>query len=188
MRITGGRLRGRKLKFAPDKQVRPTTERIRHSLFDILAPYLITRTTFLDLFAGSGIMGLEALSRGIGHVLFVEKHFHSFKTLNANINYLKLTQFTDTFLADAVKILPEIIRRFPVDMIYLDPPYASRLAGDVFREILRLPCRENLILIHEFFFKNESNPETDKMICFREQRYGDTQLNFWKFRDIGGSQ
>lgn len=123
MRIISGRFGGRTIKFPNSKLVRPTTDKVKESLFN----YLVNSMEFdgikvCDIYAGSGSLGLEALSRGAGEVHFVEKDFHVSKTLEANIESLGAKEECKIFRMEAVKF-SKIVEHDKYDLILADPPF-----------------------------------------------------------------
>lgn len=122
MIITGGIYKGRKIIVPDEKIVRPTLSKIRESIFNVLFSLMeFEGKSFLDMFAGSGIMGLEALSRGFSYVLELEKNPKVAKILKEN--YKKLNLKPNLIIGDSVKKMTEIDKKF--DVIYVDPPYFS---------------------------------------------------------------
>lgn len=120
MIITAGIYKGRKVKAPDDKIVRPTLSKIRESIFNTLFSMMnFSDKTFLDMFAGSGIMGLEALSRGFGHILALEKNPKVAKVLKENYENIKI--HPNLIITDS--LTQKINEKF--DVIYLDPPYFS---------------------------------------------------------------
>lgn len=126
MRITGGRLGGRRVTV-PRGSVRPTQDRVREALFSILGSR-IEEARFLDLFAGSGIVGLEALSRGAGDVVWVESDRRVFRVLRQNVTALCGTA-EGLVLSDAQRFLRRTRPGPPFDIIFADPPYARAEKG-----------------------------------------------------------
>ena len=118
MRIIAGRFRSRKLKPVPGLNVRPTADRLREALFNVLAPE-IEGTVFLDAYAGTGAVGLEALSRGARHAIFIEKHPAALAVLRDNIAALGLAGETTVLRGSAARVLSE----HPCDIAFIDPPY-----------------------------------------------------------------
>ena len=130
MRIVGGRFRGRALAAPRSQAIRPTADRLRESLFDILAhghgdPVAGARV--LDLFAGTGALGLEALSRGAAFVLFVDDGAESRALLRANVEALGVPGVTRIFRRDAARLGPAHPLE-PFSVVFLDPPYGQGLA------------------------------------------------------------
>ena len=131
LRIIGGEWRGRKLGFPEVEGLRPTTDRVRETLFNWLAP-VIQGARCLDLFAGSGALGLEALSRGATALTFVDADRRAVQSLKENLNLLKDQRGT-VVQGDALSYLQGEPQ--PFDIVFLDPP---------FRKALLQPCLERL--------------------------------------------
>src|SRR5947209_16016478 len=130
MRIVGGRLRGRSLAAPKSQRVRPTADRLRESLFNILVHAYgdpITDARVLDLFAGTGALGLEALSRGAAFALFVDDGAEARALLRENVAALGLGGVTRVFRRDATK-LGQAHPIEPFSLVFLDPPYGRGLA------------------------------------------------------------
>jgi 16S rRNA (guanine966-N2)-methyltransferase len=126
LRIIGGRHRGRRLQFPPGVEIRPTPDRVRETLFNWLQPR-IAGARVLDLFAGSGALGLEALSRGAGHVWFVEQSRRAAEAIEAVAREWRETSLT-VARADAVRWLEHRPAAAPFfEIVFLDPPYDSDL-------------------------------------------------------------
>ena len=127
MRIGGGNTKGRLLQTVPGRQVRPTSGRVRQALFNTLREW-VPGGIFVDMFAGTGSVGLEALSQGAKHVYFVENDRRALSALRANVSRCG-AESQATIVAAA---LPRAVRKLPatqpVDVLFLDPPYASDLA------------------------------------------------------------
>jgi len=130
MRVVGGRLRGRALKGPSSHAIRPTTDRLRESLFNILAHAYddaVTDARVLDLFAGTGALGIEAISRGASFALFVEEGAEARALIRANVETLGLGGATRLFRRDATRLGPAHPIE-PFDLVFLDPPYGRGLA------------------------------------------------------------
>ncbi len=123
IRIIGGRHRGRKLRFADSPGLRPTGERMRETLFNWLQP-LLAGARCLDLFAGSGALGLEAASRGAGEVVLVDRARQVVRQLRENVELLGMDN-AEVVQADGIQWLNASAR--PFDIVFLDPPFADRL-------------------------------------------------------------
>jgi len=141
VRIIGGDLRGRRLKAPPGISTRPTADRVREAIFNVLAPR-IRGAAFLDAYAGTGAIGIEALSRGASSCVFVESGAVASRTLAENLAALGLRGKSDSIslpFARAARELAQAARFF--DIIYLDPPYA---AGEVL-EALRACASDGIL-------------------------------------------
>ena len=130
MRIVGGRLRGRMLAAPKSAAIRPTADRLRESLFNIMAHAYgdpVAGARVLDLFAGTGALGLEAVSRGAAFALFVDDGAEARALIRANVEQLGLGGVTRVFRRDAIK-LGAVHPNEPFGLIFLDPPYRKGLA------------------------------------------------------------
>jgi 16S rRNA (guanine966-N2)-methyltransferase len=120
LRIIGGEWRGRKLRFPDVPNLRPTPDRVRETIFNWLAP-MIHGARCLDLFAGSGALGLEALSRGAAFTTFVDSHKKATLALQSHLELLNANDKAEVLQIDSVKFLKNNAQ--PYDLIFLDPPY-----------------------------------------------------------------
>lgn len=130
MRIVSGKFRGRSLKGPSSNAVRPTSDRLRESIFNILVHAYadpISGARVLDLFAGTGALGLEALSRGAEYALFVEEAAEARALIRENVEMLALTGATRIFRRDAAR-LGNMGPMQPFDLVFCDPPYGQGLA------------------------------------------------------------
>jgi 16S rRNA (guanine966-N2)-methyltransferase len=130
MRIVGGRLRSRPLAGPKSDAIRPTSDRLREALFNILAHAYgdpVTGARVLDLFAGTGALGIEAISRGAAFALFVDEGVEARALLRQNIETLGLAGITRIFRRDATNLGP-VHPLEPFDLVFLDPPYGKGLA------------------------------------------------------------
>jgi len=118
MRIIAGEFRSRRLKSIPGAATRPTPDRLRETLFDILGPS-IAGATFLDAYAGTGAVGIEALSRGAGHAFFLERHRAALEAIRQNLASLGLEPRATVVAGPVLLTLP----KYPADIVFLDPPY-----------------------------------------------------------------
>jgi 16S rRNA (guanine966-N2)-methyltransferase len=130
MRVVAGRFRGRALQAPEDMQIRPTSDRVRESLFNILAHgienFSLKGARVIDLFAGTGALGIEAVSRGAGYCLFVEEAPEARALIRTNVEHLGLTGETRIFRRDATDLGPAGNME-PYDLAFLDPPYGKGL-------------------------------------------------------------
>ena len=138
MQITGGYLKSRKIESPKGDNVRPTLSQVRESLFSILLGVIeFENATFLDAFAGSGIMGFEAISRGFSNAVFIEKDKKTYYLLKNNSKKLNIEP--EFYFGDTSKVLKKINNSF--DVIYIDPPYQSGL----YDNILEIIHSQNLL-------------------------------------------
>jgi 16S rRNA (guanine966-N2)-methyltransferase len=180
MRIVGGRLRGRSLKGPASPAIRPTADRLRESLFNILLHAYgdpLTGARVLDLFAGSGALGLEAVSRGAAFALFVDDSADARALIRANVEALGLGGITRIFRRDATRLgLAHPVE--PFSLVFLDPPYGQGLAEQALasaRDGAWL-VPQALIVVEEAADARFATPEGFTEI--ERRRYDDTELVF----------
>ena len=183
MRITGGIHRGRVLKVPEGMEVRPTQDRVREALFNILM-HDIAGIRFLDLFAGSGAVGLEALSRGAASVTFVELNARHIAFIRSNASMLKIAP--EIVQADAYRYVAEF-NGAPFDIAYADPPYALGEERG-FAEMLgalssRGVVRPGGLFIAETASRKAVADEPGWDLC-RDRTYGKTRLLIWKRQTV----
>lgn len=178
MRIVGGRLRGRILSAPASRAIRPTSERLRESIFDILThryPALLQGARIVDLFAGSGALGIEALSRGADFALFVDNGAEARALLRENIEHLALGGVTRIWRADAAK-LGKAPAGAPFTLAFLDPPYAQGLAAPALAGLLGGAwLAPGALCVIEEAAKAEVAPPPGLEIA-DERIYGDTKV------------
>jgi len=144
LRIIGGSLRGRKIRFAADPAIRPTPDRVRETLFNWLQQYL-SGARCMDLFAGSGALGLEALSRGASRVVFVDTSSDAIIALRDNV-----TRFGAAGAEFVVNDAQRQVRSpgGPFDVVFLDPPFDSGLAGSLLASLAASHCLARGALVY----------------------------------------
>lgn len=177
MRIGGGTTKGRRLQTVPGRQVRPTSGRVRQALFNTLREW-VPGCIFVDMFAGTGSVGLEALSQGAKHVYFIENNRRALLALRANMNRCgAASQATvvATALPQAVRILPLTQQ---VDVLFLDPPYASDLAEAALAAVddCGLLAPDGLIVWQHAVPREPLG--LPGYTLWQSKRYGNTQLSF----------
>lgn len=125
MRVIAGDLRGRQINAVKGDSTRPTTDKVKENVFNILGQFFDGGCA-LDLFAGSGNLGIEALSRGIDHAIFIDMNLNAIKTIKENIQNLKLEERTEIYRNDAFRALNVLAKKgAQFDLIFLDPPYGK---------------------------------------------------------------
>lgn len=167
MRIIAGKWRSRIIDAPPGRNTRPTTDRVREAWMSALQPD-IPDSTVLELFAGSGALGLEALSRGASDVTFVESGGPALRVLRGNIAKLG-AENTTVVKADALKYVGEL-PSFAFDLVLADPPYGQDFAATLIRLFLERPFAHKLSVEHG---AGEILPEAPDA---RTRRYGDTAI------------
>jgi 16S rRNA (guanine966-N2)-methyltransferase len=168
-RIVSGVWGGRRLVVPPDRRVRPTAERVREAWLNILTPEL-SGARILDLFAGSGALGLEALSRGAAHVTFVESHADSLAALRSNVAALGAEPNTEIHRGDAVRYVAGLAAGC-FDVAVADPPFATHLAGQIAAAWQAVPFADVLAVEHAR--RTELSGGTTR-------RWGDIAVTFYR--------
>ncbi len=192
-RIISGRYRGRRLKTPAGAATRPTASRVRQVLFDILAPEL-PGCRFLDAFAGSGGVGLEALSRGAAQVVLVERGRAALAALRANLESLGGDPRVELRRDDGLVALRAAARRGTAafDLIFLDPPYESELARAALEVIADGGAlRAGGTVVVEHFHKRPLPETIGRLARDRVVRVGDHLLSFYRLAPSeqgGGSE
>jgi 16S rRNA (guanine(966)-N(2))-methyltransferase RsmD len=181
VRIIGGQGRGRRLKAPKGSATRPTGDRVKQSLFDILTPR-IAGARFLDACAGAGGIGLEALSRGAARVVFVDTDRAAIAAINENLEALGAPAEVQVFRQDVRMVLATLADtgvRF--DIVYLDPPYDSPLYEEVLEQIGRTGVlRPEGLVVAEHFHKRALPATIGGLVHTREVRIGDHRLSFYQ--------
>ncbi len=130
MRIIAGKARRLPLRTLPGRDTRPTTDRIKETLFNMLSPEL-EQAYFLDLFAGSGQIGLEAVSRGSAYCVFVDNNKKACEVIQDNIDFTKLGSQCKLMNTDCMSALRQLEGKYTFDLIFLDPPYEHDLEPEI---------------------------------------------------------
>lgn len=169
MRIVAGQWRGRRITPPSDSRVRPTADRVREAWMSIVQPYLVDARV-LDLFAGSGALGLEALSRGAAWADCVEVSPTGIRAIRENAEYLGATDALTIHRGDAIRFI-EKLEPNAYDVAFADPPYGHGLAAAVANQWLSVPFAAVLGVEHG---SREPMPEGDT------RRYGSTAITFYR--------
>lgn len=178
MRLIAGALSGRRLVAPRGKQTRPTSDRVREALFSMLEP--LEGLVVLDLYAGSGAMALEALSRGASRAVIVESGRAAVAAIRRNVQSLDLGGSCELLAVRVERAIPQIVRLGPYDLIIADPPYADVASGRVEAALQRLlthkgmACPGRLVLEHAH---RDAPPAIEPLELVQTRRYGDTAVS-----------
>lgn len=176
MRIISGNCRGRKLVEIYGRQIRPTSDRIREAVFNILGQK-VRKARVLDLFAGTGALGIEALSRGACHTTFIDI---ACDTIHENIKLCRFEEKTLVICHDIIKdTIPKAITGQQFDLVFIDPPYGKRyieasLQKESFTDLLAKDC----IIIAEQSSKESLQIELSPLDIYRKKKYSNTIISF----------
>jgi len=173
MRVIGGEFRSRRLKSVPGLDTRPTPDRLREALFNVLAPR-IEGCEFLDVYAGTGAVGIEALSRGARRVMFVEKNRAAVAVIRENLASFGLENRAEIFTSKALTVL----ERVAADIVFLDPPYELEKEYDVALEAVAAGASELVIVQHDR--RRTLQEHYGNLARIRILKQGDNVLSFYQ--------
>lgn len=181
MRIIGGEYRSRLIEMPKGVNIRPTQDRVREAVFNLLGD--INDKSVLDLYSGSGAFGIEALSRGAARVVFVDNNSMCIDTIKTNLESLRIEEYRyDIIRANALSVFPRLVKddeRF--DLIFLDPPYYKDFAR---KSLINIDSYDILtqigVVIIEHFKKDSLDTPLTTLFHGKERRYGDTVINIFR--------
>ena len=177
MRVISGQAKGRTLKLVPGKGTRPISDRVKESLFNILTP-LIPGCRFLDLFAGTGSVGIEAVSRDAAQAVFIEKARKAIQIIHQNLRSTRLADRAQVLHKDAFHFIPETDEQF--DIIYVAPPQYQNLWSKTLLALDQHPILAPDGVIVAQIFPKEFEPLPLQRYTLDDQRkYGSTMLCFY---------
>ncbi|WP_209125483.1 16S rRNA (guanine(966)-N(2))-methyltransferase RsmD [Alkalihalobacillus sp. BA299] len=182
MRVISGEKKGQPLKAVPGTTTRPTTDKVKESIFNIIGPYF-NGGLVLDLYGGSGNLGIEALSRGVEKAIFVDQNRKAVDVIKENLNLCSFLDRAEVYRNDAKRALKALIKReLSFTYIFLDPPYAEQ------------KIESEISIIHDFYLLEKGGTiiaEHDASIqlaetigafsCKRREVYGDTAISFYLY-------
>lgn len=182
MRVIAGKYRSRTLRSLKGQMLRPTSDRLRETLFNILGA-AVGGATFVDLYAGTGAVGVEAISRGARHVIFVEQHAPAVALIRRNLESLGIGAEAEILGVDAVRAIERLgTRRVHAQFVFLDPPYAADLEYEGALEALGespLVAPEGRVIV-EHLRKRELPERAGELELARVVEQGDAALSFYR--------
>jgi len=181
LRVISGAAKGHKLKTLKSNLTRPTSDKVKGSVFNIIAPIIFDKDV-LDLFAGTGNLGIEALSRGARSAVFVEKNRECFQIIRENLTHTKLMDKADIFVMDVCNALEKLSQKNnKFDIIFLDPPYKKGLVNDTLECISGSDViKPDTVIIAEHDAQDVVLENIGVIKNFRQQKYGDTIISFYR--------
>jgi len=188
MRVIAGRAKGRRLKAPRGRDLRPTADRVKEALFNIL-PRDLSGKKVLDLFAGTGSLSIEALSRGAEEAVLVDVSKEATRLIEDNLRALGFTGRARVLTDPVFKTARSLARaRERFDLILIDPPYDKGLAG----ETLKALAKEGLLTesgtaVAEHSVREKIDDRYGALVLSDRRRYGDTELSFFRYRFEGQS-
>ena len=192
MRVIAGKYRSRPLRSLRGMDIRPTSDRLRETLFNVLTagnPEALAGTVWLDLFAGTGAVGVEALSRGAKEVYFVESSHAAAEAIRKNLHSLGITEGFRILQQEVPNAFWPMERdRVAADVVFLDPPYRMK---DAYTHALKALAESSLIwamsvVIAEHEKKFDPGQEFGSLRRFRQLVHGSTALSFYRLGNAGG--
>ncbi|HBT20039.1 MAG TPA: 16S rRNA (guanine(966)-N(2))-methyltransferase RsmD [Peptococcaceae bacterium] len=183
MRIIGGKYKGRRLKTPKDnKIIRPTSDRVKEAIFNILGEK-VQNSRVLDLFCGTGSLGLEALSRGASHVVFVDKSSLSLKLVKSNLELIGECEKALLIKSDVFKAFGRLAAEKKVfDVVFVDPPYKERFHKAILEELaLKGLMEKEGVVVYETSKKYEFAEPIPLFVMTRSKGYGDTKVSFFLY-------
>ena len=181
MRVISGECRGKKLETLQGTNTRPTLDRVKEALFNIIQNK-ISDANILDLFAGSGSLGIEALSRGARYAVLCDHYFEAIKIIKKNIEATKYIEKSSIINKDymlALKQISKLDEKF--DIVFLDPPYKSDFGTKAINELIKLDliAEDGIIILETDDEKRKKEIEDNtKIKIFDERKYGSVKLIF----------
>ena len=174
MRVISGAAKGHRLKTPKVRDLRPTQDAVRKAIFDILADTVEERKA-IDLYAGSGALGIEALSRGAKNCLFAESHRGACKAINENLKHTKLAGKGRVICRSVNQFLTELPDK-DIELVFLDPPYTLGKIGPVLRK-LTPHLKRGGIIVYEHVKTTEA-PKVERLKIIDRRIYGGTKVTF----------
>ncbi|MDD3818415.1 MAG: 16S rRNA (guanine(966)-N(2))-methyltransferase RsmD [Actinomycetota bacterium] len=173
-----GKYKGRKLKPPSNYKIRPTLDKVKESIFNVIGSR-IEEANVLDLFAGTGSLGIESLSRGSKIVYFVDKSFESIALIEYNIRSLKIDSEKYKIIKANVLNFLNFYKGPEWDIIFLDPPF--KIESDIMKKIFntiveREIVKKDSLIIYEYFFKRDITEEINKLKVIKKSHFGDKDV------------
>ena len=179
MRVITGKARGRILETLKGDDVRPTTDKVKEAIFSAIQFELEGRH-FLDLFAGCGQMGIEALSRGCENATFIDKSRAAIKVIDRNLSVTNLKQFARVYNADSVNFIRNSLDEY--DIIFLDPPYNKGILQEIM-PLVAQRMKKTGVIICESALNDEILQKYYNFTLDRERTYGKIKVSIYRHED-----
>jgi 16S rRNA (guanine966-N2)-methyltransferase len=185
MRVISGSRRGRPLQAVPGKSTRPTTDKVKEAIFSMIGQTNLDGGWGLDLYAGTGGLGIEALSRGLEQVIFVDQNKKAFEIIKQNLTSLDLLDQSEVYKNEASRALKAILKRdLRFSLVFLDPPYAEQKIASQ----LAILDEYNLIvsggmIIVETGTGEELPARVGSLFLEKNQVYGDTEIRIYQQKE-----
>ena len=181
MRIIGGEFRSRLIAMPKGVDIRPTQDKVRQAIFNLLAD--VNGKRVLELFAGSGAFGIEAISRGASYAAFVDNNFRCTETIRANLESLRINAaYYDIIRANALSVFPRLVKdEDKFDLVFIDPPYYLGMAKKCLINIDSYDIlAPNSLVVVEHSKKDILGTDFKSIISVKERKYGDTVITIFR--------
>ncbi|MFF5993202.1 16S rRNA (guanine(966)-N(2))-methyltransferase RsmD [Lysinibacillus sp. KU-BSD001] len=187
MRVVAGERKGMPLKAITGTTTRPTTDKVKESIFNMIGPFFDGGIA-LDLFAGSGGLGIEALSRGADRAIFVEKDGKAFGTLQENIKKCRYEDYVEAFRTDAVRAVKALLKRdIQIDYLFVDPPYHKKEYYDLVETLIQGDkLTEYATIVCEHSTEIQLPANYGAFTCMRQETYGGTIVSIYRRQEEEG--
>jgi 16S rRNA (guanine966-N2)-methyltransferase len=189
LRVVSGNYKGRQLKAVPGMTTRPTTDKVKEAIFNMVGPYF-NGGVALDLFAGSGGLGIEAISRGMEQCIFVDREAKAIQTIHKNLEVCHASDASEVYRNDAERALRAIIKReIKFDLIFLDPPYRQQKL----KALIKLMSENNLLKQDGFIVAEHGSDielplEIDQFYQYKQEKYGMSSITIFTYKSLKGEE
>lgn len=189
MRVVSGSAKGRPLKSVPGNGTRPTTDKVKEAVFSMIGPYF-EGGAVLDLFAGTGGLGIEALSRGMESAVFVDMEAKSIDTIHANLKATKLDERAQVYRNDAGRAISALEKRGRVfDLVFLDPPYRLKHGDELMITLVdKGMLHEGAIVVLEHESSYAYPEDIPGFYRLREAVYGETTISIYQYEAVSSQE
>lgn len=183
MRVIAGSARGRRLQAVPGRTTRPTSDRVKESIFSILGQFW-EQGNVLDLFAGTGALGIEALSRGMDRAVFIDQDPKALRVIKDNLHICGFTEQAEIYRQDAKKALHILAKnKWVFELVFLDPPYRLHIIPDLIESIgLQSLLSPQGVIVAEHSAEIRLPETVHGYEQFRHVVYGDTAVSFYRLQ------
>jgi 16S rRNA (guanine966-N2)-methyltransferase len=183
VRVISGQAKGRPLKAVPGASTRPTTDKVKEALFSIIGPYFAGGNA-LDLFAGTGALGIEALSRGIDRAVFIDIERKSVEIIKHNLELTGLDVRAEVYRNDAARALKALAKRkLKFHLVFLDPPYKQKHMDELVQVMEQQSIfAEEAVVVIEHDASHSYGNRIGMLICERKAIYGETGVSVYRYQ------
>ena len=185
MRVIAGQKKGRLLQAVPGKRTRPTTDRVKEMIFNLFPQPFFAGGMGLDLYAGTGSLGIEALSRGLERMIFVDHHPRAVHVIKQNLKTLDLLAQSEVYRNDAMRALKVLVKReIKLNLVFMDPPYAHQKIAEQLSMLAEAKLMDPYgYVVVETEKETSLTGHAGRIELLKEQTYGQTKI--WLYQQKG---